>query len=490
MFCQFPRVHAQDNPSVTAQRVLLISIDGLHAIDLANYIKSHPNSALAKLSSTGVTYTQTFGSRPSNSFPGLLALVTGGSPASTGVWFEGAYDRALSPAGSNCKTVGTEVSWDGSVDWNKKLLDAGGGINPAKLPLDPVRGCVPVYPHTFLRVNTIFEAAHFAGMRTAWIDKHPSYEMLNGPSGMGMDDFFGPEIGSAPRNVKGQEDYDDVKIEALINQINGQDHTGKSSVGVPSLFGVALQSFRFAEVLPTGGYTDAKGTPSAPLLDAIEHTDQSVGKIVAALKTRGLLDSTLIILTSKHGQAPMDPSKVRIVDDSLIPNLINKIQSGLVTLAYADGDVMSIWLTDQSQTQKVGELLGQKENQSAAGIQKILCGVSLKLLTNDPLHDSRIPDLVVIPDLGVVYSPPDDKSIAGHGGFSDDDTHVALLVSNPRLKPRPVRTPVQTTQVAPTILQVLGVPPYMLQSVLKEGTAVLPGLFAGDRSSLRELRPD
>jgi arylsulfatase A-like enzyme len=67
---------------------------------------------------------------------------------------------------------------------------------------------------------------------------------------------------------------------------------------------------------------------------------------------------------------------------------------------------------------------------------------------------------------------------------------VALLVSNPRLKPRPVRTPVQTTQVAPTILQVLGVPPYMLQSVLKEGTAVLPGLFAGDRSSLRELRPD
>jgi hypothetical protein len=490
LICQSPRVHAQDNPSLTAQRVLLISIDGLHALDLANFIKSHPNSTLAKLSSTGVTYTQAFGSRPSNSFPGLLALVTGGSPASTGVWFEGAYDRSLSPAGSKCKTVGTEVSWDGSVDWNKKLLDAGGGINPAKLPLDPARGCIPVYPHSFLRVNTIFEAAHFAGLRTAWIDKHPSYEMLNGPSGVGMDDFFGPEIGSAPRNVKGQEDYDDVKIEALINQINGQDHTGKSSVGVPSLFGVALQSFRFAEVLPTGGYTDAKGTPSAPLLDAIEHTDQSVGKIVAALKSKALLDSTLIIITAKHGQAAMDPIKVRIVDDSLIPNLINKIQSGLVALAYADGDLMSIWLTDQSQTQKVGELLGQKENQSAAGIQKILWGESLKLLTNDPLHDSRSPDLVVIPDLGVVYSPPDDKSIAGHGGFSDDDTHVALLVSNPRLKPRPVRTPVQTTQVAPTILQTLGISPQMLQSVLKEGTSVLPGLFGGERSSLRELRPE
>jgi hypothetical protein len=491
LFCMPYRSHAQDNLSpARAQRVLFVSIDGLHAVDLANFIQSHPNSALAKLSSTGVTYAQAFGSRPSNSFPGLLAFVTGGSPASTGVWFEGAYDRALSPAGSNCKTVGTEVSWDGSVDWNKKLLDAGGGINPAKLPLDPARGCIPVYPHSFLRVNTIFEVAHFAGLRTAWIDKHPSYEMLNGPSGVGLDDFFGPEIGSAPRNVKGQEDYDDVKIEALINQINGQDHTGKSSVGVPAVFGVALQSFRFAEVFPTGGYTDAKGTPSAPLLDAMEHTDQSVGKIVAALKNKGLLDSTLIIVSSKHGQAPMDPSKVRIVDDSLIPSMINKIQSGLVALAYADGDVMSIWLTDQSQTQKVGEMLGQKENQSSAGIEKVLWGDSLKLLTNDPLHDSRIPDLVVIPNLGVVYSPPDDKSIAGHGGFSDDDTHVALLISNPKLKPRPVRTPVQTAQVAPTILQVLGISPQMLQSVMKEGTTVLPGLFAGDRSFLRELRPE
>jgi arylsulfatase A-like enzyme len=314
--------------------------------------------------------------------------------------------------------------------------------------------------------------------------------MLNGPSGMGIDDPFMPEIGSAARDVKGQEAFDDVKIDAVVNQINGQDHTGNTTVGVPALFGMALQAFRFAQVIPTGGYLDAKGTPSAPLLDALEHTDQSVGKVVSALKTRGLLDSTLIIISSKHGQSPMDPSKVKIVDDSLIPGLINKVQSGLVALAYADGDVMSIWLTDQSQTAKVGEVLSQPANQSAAGIQTVLCGESLKLLTNDPAHDSRIPDLVVIPNLGVAYYPPGDKSIAGHGGFSDDATHVALLVSNPRLKSRPVRTPVQTTQVAPSILQVLGIPPQTLQSVSKEGTSVLPGLFAGERSVLQELRPE
>ncbi|MBZ5659455.1 MAG: alkaline phosphatase family protein [Acidobacteriia bacterium] len=483
-------LHAQDAPYFTAQRVLLISIDGLHSLDLANFIQSHPNSTLAQLSSTGVTYTQAFTSKPSNSFPGLMALVTGGSPSTTGVWYEGAYARSLSPPGSDCKTTGTEVSWDGSVDWNRKALDAGGGINPAKLPLDPARGCLPVYPHSFLRVNTIFEAAHFAGMRTAWIDKHPSYEMVNGPSGMGVDDLFTPEIASAARNVKAQEAYDDIKIDAVINQINGQDHTGKMTVGVPALFGMSLQEFRFAQTLPTGGYTDAKATPSAPLLHALEHADQSVGRIVTALKARGLLDSTLIIISAKHGQAPIDPSKQRVVDDAMIPNLVNKLQSGLVALAYSDGDLMSIWLTDQSQTGKVGAMLTQPANQSAAGIQQVLWGESLKLLAGDPMHDGRIPDLVVIPNLGVFYYPADDKSIAGHGGFSDDATHVALMITNPKLKPRSIRTPVQTAQVAPTILQLLGITPEALQAVTKEGTTVLPGLFAGQRSLLRQVRPE
>jgi predicted AlkP superfamily pyrophosphatase or phosphodiesterase len=37
------------------QRTLLISVDGLHALDVANYVKSHPSSALAELASQGVT---------------------------------------------------------------------------------------------------------------------------------------------------------------------------------------------------------------------------------------------------------------------------------------------------------------------------------------------------------------------------------------------------------------------------------------------------
>src|SRR3984893_11056603 len=97
---QISSVNAQNPSSVAVRRVLLLSVDGLHGLDLATFVRSHPNSALAKLSSAGITYTEAFTSKPSNSFPGLLSLVTGGSPLSTGVWYEGAYARTLSPPGS------------------------------------------------------------------------------------------------------------------------------------------------------------------------------------------------------------------------------------------------------------------------------------------------------------------------------------------------------------------------------------------------------
>jgi hypothetical protein len=87
------------------KRVLLISIDGMHALDFANCARGIaginggapycPN--LAVLSEHGAIYTQTSTSRPSDSLPGLTALVTGGSPRSTGAFYDVSYDRSLSP---------------------------------------------------------------------------------------------------------------------------------------------------------------------------------------------------------------------------------------------------------------------------------------------------------------------------------------------------------------------------------------------------------
>lgn len=468
-------LRAKPPASGAVRHVLLISIDGMHALDLAHFIKLQPDSNLARLASSGTTYTETFTARPSDSFPGLMSMVTGGSPNSTGIWYEGSYARTLSPPGSNCTTKGVEVIWDASVDRNKKLPD-GGGIDPAKLPLDPQKGCAPVYPHDYLRVNTIFEVVHAAGMRTAWIDKHPSYEMTNGPSGHGVDDLFTPEISatSGAHEVKAGEAYDDIKITALVNEISGKDRTGTKDAEVPALMGAALQDFTTAQ--KTCGYTDAGGTMTPPMVEALSHIDGSLGKLLDALKTHDLASSTLVIVTAKHGDSPMEVSKRRIIPDMVLPKIINQAHPGVLADAYQDGDLASIWLKDQSQTAAVVKTLSLPENESALDIAWILSGESLKLRFNDPVQDPRIPDIVLVPNLGGIYIDEKSKFLAEHGGFNDDDIHVALLIAGPGVPSKIIRTPVQTTQIAPTILKALGLDPQALEAVRKEHTQVLPGL--------------
>lgn len=211
------RLNAQQhrNGGTTFQHVLLISIDGMHALDFTNCSKGVgafgnqpycPN--LASLSNNAVQYLQTLTSRPSDSFPGLTALVTGATPRSTGAFYDVSYDRSLSPPAKTTpygivggkdlcpKVIGTQIGFDEEIDINLTHIDAGGGINPDYLPRDPNNGCAPVYPHSYIRVNTIFNVVKNAGGYTAWSDKHQSYELTKGPTGDGVDDFFSPEINS------------------------------------------------------------------------------------------------------------------------------------------------------------------------------------------------------------------------------------------------------------------------------------------------------
>jgi hypothetical protein len=466
------------NPQQRVRRVLLVSIDGLHALDLANYTKLRPDSNLAQLASRGVIYTETFTAKPSDSYPGLMSIITGGSPNATGIWYEGTWARELSPPGSNCSSKGVEVIWDSSIDRNKELFD-GGGIDTAKLPLDPGRGCTPVYPHDFLRVNTIFEVVHAAGMRTAWIDKHPGYEMTNGPSGHGVDDIFTPEISrnhsAAAKTLKLGEAFDDSKLPALLNEINGTDHTGKKHVGVPVLFGGSFQDFTTAQ--KSCGYADASGDLTPCEVQSLDHLDEDLGKLLVALRSQDLLSSTLVIITAKHGDGPIDVRRHRIIPDTLLTKTINDAYPGALADAYQDGTLASIWLKDQSQTAAVVKTLSQPDIESQLDVKRILSGESLKLMFNDPLKDPRIPDIVIEPNLGGIYTDADSTFLMEHGGFSDDDAHVALLMAGPGIPSgKLIKTPVGSTQIAPTILKELDLDPSALDSVRMEHTGILPGL--------------
>ena len=473
------------------ERVLLVSVDGLHALDLSIFTARHPDSALAQLAARGIEYTQARTVVPADSFPGLLALATGGTPAVTGVYYDVTYDRRLSPPGGGCSSAGTPVVYDESIDApgaarGEPVLDA------RRLPLDP-DGCTPVPPHEYLRVNTVFEVIRQAGGYTAWIDKHPVYEILNGPSGQGVEDLYTPEIGGdfEGRAAKGAdritasiertERYDAMKAQALIHEIDGFRHGGRTPAPVPRLFGLNLQAVNVGEKL--GGYLDARGDPSPQLEGALEHCDRLIGRIVAELRARALLDSTLLIVTAKHGNGPIDPRALRHVDRKALLRTIERAAPGALAQLTTDQGAL-VWLRDQSKTALVARAL--KRRRASLGIRRVLYGARLRLDFPSPHSDPRTPDLIVVARNGVIYGKVNDRKKAEHGGFLADDTRVALLVSNPVLSRLVVRAPVFTTQVAPTILESLRLSPRRLLAVREQGTPALPGphwraLAAADR---------
>ena len=458
------------------RHVLLVSADGLHAVDLARYVAAKPASTLAALGKRGLTWTNAATPLP-NSTPGMMAFFTGGTPNATGMIYSETYDRSLSPPNSDCSVKGTQVVYNEGVSINPDAEDSGGGVDPKKLPRDPAKGCALVYPHLFLRVNTIFEVVKKTGGHTMWIDQFPGFtDYVKGPSGTGLDDEFAPN--SHTPGVKASLEatirQDDMRMKALLNNIAGKDHTGTKQIGSPTLLGVTLITVNVAQKL--AGYLDGDATPTAGVTQSMDYLDTQMLRIVDSLRTNRLYDSTMIVLTAKHGNTPIDVAQKRIVSEPDFCAQIEQVQKGLNAQCAVD-TVGLVWLKDQSKT---GEVVAKMHaNREKFGIQKLYWGETLKLRWNDPLKDPRMPDIIIQPVQGVMYGDPLSPKLAEHGGFFDEETNVALMMSFPGGSGASIRTPVATTQIAPTMLQALGLNPSDLQAVKQEGTAVLPGFPAG-----------
>jgi hypothetical protein len=526
------RSHAQERPAQRgggrAQHVLLLSVDGLHQSDVDWYVKNHPSSALASLVGHGVQFTHAQTQVPSDSFPGIVGQATGGHPRTTGIWYDDSWNRALLPAGTTkCDTAtpGVEVTYMEAADKDPTALDAGQGlaglpdsilqmtgdprqvIDPAQLPVDP-KTCKPVYPHQYLRVNTIFEVARAAGLRTAWSDKHAAYEVLNGPSGTGVQDLFAPEINSDAPTKGGATDwtgvnsltqrYDGYKVKAVVNEIHGYDHSGTTKVGTPAIFGMNFQTVSTAEKLPTsdgmtGGY-QADGTPGPLLRGALDYIDHQVGTFHAALADEHLDRSTAIVLSAKHGQSPQEPSALtRIPDSPIIAALDDAWKSAhpsdtkpLVAFSLND-DAMLLWLNDQSQAAAdfakqfllshsgtSNDSNGNPKPYTASGLAQVYAGQATADYFGAAGTDARRPDLYGVVQHGVVYTGKKAK-IAEHGGADPQDRNVPIVVSGQGVKEHGTNSqPVETTQIAPTILQLLGLDPDRLEAVQIEHTQPLP----------------
>jgi hypothetical protein len=526
------------------RHVLLISVDGMHQSDLDWYVAQNPSSELAKLADGGAVYSNNQTSDPSDSDPGGTALMTGGDPRATGVYYDVEYNHATYEAGTTSCTgpTGGDVIYDSPDDKDASKLDAGEGITglesnpglimqmtgdpktvllPSTFPVDPTT-CQPIWPHSYLKVNTIFEVAKAAGMRTAWSDKHPVYESFNGPSGNGIDDLFTPEIDSTaiepngtpypPGDISWTDDnaatrqYDGYKVQAILNEIDGYDHTGAGpKVGTPAIFGMNFQTVSTAEKLFSseamiggpvlaGGYLPGTTTPGPLLSSALDYVDGQLQRMVDEIQTQGLAGSTAIIVTAKHGQSPQDSDQLTRIKDGPIIDAINAAWTaahpgaGNLIVAGTDDDLWQSYLSDTSQTAAdfVKDYLwshdatgvtygGGPRTLQHSGLAQIYAGKAAADFFGVPVSDPRHPDVFGRVQVGVVYTGG--TKIAEHGGDNPADRDVPLVVYAPGVVPHArVHARVETTQVAPTILRLLGLDPNALQAVRIEHTRVLPAI--------------
>jgi len=551
--CSVGTAVCQNDHQSHIKRVLLISVDGMHAVDFLNCANGISGAnhgepycpALAALAKHGVNYVAASTSKPSDSFPGLTAIITGGSPALTGVYYDVAYSRnlqgpatttgngnAAGPCTPGQVPTGYTTEYEEGIDIDQTQVNGGtpgaaltdgtiASIDPNKLPRDPAKGCAPVWPWQFVRANSIFSVIHQNGGVTAWSDKHPAYSSV--ASGIGptaLDDFYAPEINSnviglphvtTPTGVacdnvldtaadltawtnsfQNIQCYDTLKVNAILNWIDGKTHLGGGKLKVPNIFGMNFQAVSVGQKLiekgnsTVGGYVDAAGTPTAALLSEFQFVDASIAAFVSELKKQGLYDKTLIVITAKHGQSPIDPSLyVRQTINGTSPATLisNQLHAAMPPsedpngsgIGSTEDDVSLVWLTNPSYTDAAVGLLEANLGPLGVGAGQFYYGPSLALNYNDPNQDPRTPDIIVTPNVGVTYSRSHAKQ-AEHGGFAHDDTNVVLLLSNPDFDSKTVKAEVGTAQVAPTILKALGIDPRALDAVRAEGTGVLPAL--------------
>jgi Type I phosphodiesterase / nucleotide pyrophosphatase len=564
------RAASQKNEQKT-RHVLLISVDGMHQSDLDWYVAHHPGSALAKLAGSGIEYTNAATSNPSDSDPGGTALMTGGNPKSTGIYYDVEYSHNTDEPGAACApgqpATGGDVIYDSpddalanvndfinpangtfpSFDENGSIFANGVDTDPAAImnlqnnassfnlstfPVDPAT-CKNIMPWDYLSDNTIFQVIHAAGMPTAWSDKHAVYMSFNGPGsgGTSIDDYFGPEIDSQavePNGVPYPQDndwahidaatkqYDGYKVQAILNEINGFDHSGKTKVGTPAIFGMNFQTVSVAQKIPMisttligpdangnyttsapqpGGYQWVNGqlVPGPVLSSALDYVDAQLGRMVAQIHKDGTANSTTIIVTAKHGQSPQNPNELVTVKDGPIISAINAAWAQThptntsLIVAGTDDDLWQSYLSDTSQaacdfvknylwnhTAQGYDINHNPVTVQHSGLAQIWAGAAAANFFGVPVNEGRYPDVFGEVQEGIVYSGP--TKIAEHGGMNPGDRHVLMLVNGPGIKAQVESTSVETTQVAPTILSLLGLDPSALSAVRIEGTPTLPGI--------------
>jgi predicted AlkP superfamily pyrophosphatase or phosphodiesterase len=415
--------------------VVIISVDGLAAFYFNDPKADMPN--LRAMASEGARASGMRAVTPTVTWPNHTSIVTGVMPGRHGVLGNNCFDR----------TTNQRVQFIADPNFNQ---------------------------HELLKVPTIYDLAHDAGMKTA---------ALRWPASRGAKtlDWTAPDVWSVSLMRK----YTTPSLMAECKEagihLDGTDRPPQPEDRMPPgidgtmtrAFNLILQKHRprlaLLHLTMVDHLQHDHGPQTPKAYEAIREADAQVGEVWEELK-RDYPDNATLIIVSDHGFSPirrMILPNVILRDAGLIDVRGTRIVGGDVQIVAQGGSAL-VYITPREGSKK--EIIERitKALKGHDGIARIVGPGELKEIgMPDPARDPRGPDMVLYAPMGYVFGDTAAGSLAYAekperlGSHGHDPTYPALhatfLAWGAGVSRGTVLPEISNTDVAPTVAAMLGI---------------------------------
>lgn len=227
------------------------------------------------------------------------------------------------------------------------------------------------------------------------------------------------------------------------------------------------------------GTAHAKGMDAEVTRRALALVDAGIGRIEDALREKGLLDHTNIIVTSDHGFST-HTGTLRLQE--LVAPFARKLSDGSSDLVVAEGAIYLRQGNDPARVAAIVEALQRRPEVGAIFTQAAVRGssagvvpgtLSLEIARGNHARSGQVLVSANWTDeaKGRYRGTTTQGGVAGHGASSPFDIHNTLIAAGPDFRERAASdVPTGNVDLAPTLLHLLGVPapPTMTGRVIHE----------------------
>ena len=168
------------------------------------------------------------------------------------------------------------------------------------------------------------------------------------------------------------------------------------------------------------------GPDSQEVVEAIQEADQLIGYLIEQMKSKGLLESTNIMVVSDHGMAEVSKDRLVVLDEFINPELVDIVSSSPVMMMNVPREHL----------ENLYEILERKE-QNYRIYRKENLPERFRLRNHH-----RVPDLIMIADLGYTINTREyierreNYPSGGTHGFDNQEKemHALFVASGPDFK--------------------------------------------------------